>query len=275
MEQTPTILEGYSDMEKGAYLGAIASIATADHSATEQELEYIEALCVSANLSEQQEDVVKKAATEMGEEDLQRCLDVLKGSDLRFSLVSDMIAFAEADKDYTAEEKQNIEKIARYLGVNQQQLSVLDQYTKKAVQEAPAQAQGLEAGTTTPSNFLGGLGFGDKLKGAGINSSALLKGGLAVLGPIILARMFSGGSRRRGGGMFGGGGGLGGSMGGGLGGGLLGGMLGGGGGLLGGLLGGGGRRMGPGGGLFDMLSGGRGMGSTGGLLGNIFRRGGF
>ncbi len=104
MEQTPTILEGYSDTEKGAYLGAIASLATADHSASEQELEYIEALCLSANLSENQEDVVKRAATEMGEEDLQRCLDVLKGSDLRFSLVSDMIAFAEADKDYTAED---------------------------------------------------------------------------------------------------------------------------------------------------------------------------
>jgi uncharacterized tellurite resistance protein B-like protein len=285
MEQKPTILEGYSDMEKGAYLGAIASLATADRSASEQELEYIEALCVSADLSESQEEVVKKAATEMTDEDLKRCLDTLKGSDLRFSLVSDLIAFAEADSDYSAEEKANVQKIANYLGVNQQQVAVLGEYTKKAVQAAPAQAESLEAGTTTPSNFLGGLGFGDKLKGAGINSNALLKGGLAVLGPIILAQMFRGG-RRRSGGMFGGGGGLGSALGGGLLGGMLGGgggmmgggggMLGGsGGGLLGGLLGGGGRRMGPGGGLFDMLSGGRGMGSTGGLLGNLFKRGGF
>ena len=288
-QQTPTILEGYSDVEKGAYLGAIASIATADRSASEHELEYIEALCVSANLSESQEEVVKRAATEMTEEDLQRCLDTLKGSDLRFSLVSDLIAFAEADKNYSAEEKQNIEKIAKYLGVNQQQFSVLNDFTKKAVQEAPQHAEQLETGSTTPSNFLGGLGFGDKLKGAGINSGALLKGGLAVLGPIILAQMFRGGSRRRGGGMFGGGGGLGSVLGGGLLGGMLsggGGMLGGGGGgmlggrgggggLLGGLLGGGGRSMGAGGGLFDMLSGGRGMGSTGGLLGGLLRRGGF
>jgi len=271
MEQKPTILEGYNDMEKGAYLGAIASIATADRAATEQELEYIEALCTSANLSENQEDVVKKAATEMTEEDLHRCLDVLKGSDLRFSLISDLIAFAEADSNYSAEEKGNVEKIAKYLGVNGQQFSVLSEFTKKAVQEVPAQAESLESGATTPSSFMGGLGFGDKLKGAGINSSALLKGGLAVLGPIILAQMFRGGSRRRGGGMFGGGGGMGGS----LGGGLLGGLLGGGGGLLGGMLGGGRRSMGAGGGLFDMLSGGRGMGSTGGLFGNLLKRGGF
>lgn len=28
--ETTTVLEGYSDQEKGAYLGAMASIATAD-----------------------------------------------------------------------------------------------------------------------------------------------------------------------------------------------------------------------------------------------------
>ena len=277
MEQTPTILEGYSDMEKGAYLGAIASIATADRSATEEELEYIEALCMSANLSESQEAVVKRAATEMTEEDLEKCLDVLKGSDLRFSLVSDLIAFSEADQNYTAEEKQNVEKIAAHLGVNKQQFSVLDEFTKKAVDEVPAHAEELQSGSTTPSNFLGGLGLGDKLKGAGINTNALLKGGLAVLGPIILAQMFRGG-RRRSGGMFGGGGG-GGLLGGLLGGGL-GGMLGGSGGGLGGMLGssggGLGRSMGRGGGgLFDILGGGRGFGSAGGLLGKVLGGGRF
>lgn len=270
--QTPTILEGYSDVEKGAYLGAIASIATADKSASEEELQYIEALCASAELSEDQEAAVKRAATEMSDEELQRCLDILKTSDLRFSLVSDLIAFSESDQNYSAEEKQNVQKIATYLGVNGEQFSLLNQFTKKAVEEAPAQAEQLESGATTPQNFLGGLGFGDKLKGAGINTNALLKGGLAVLGPIILAQMFRGG-RRRGGGMFGGGamGGGGGMLGGLLGGGL-GGMLGGGG--LGGMLGGN-RNSGMGGplgggGLFDILGGGnRGFGSAGGLLGKI------
>jgi uncharacterized tellurite resistance protein B-like protein len=264
MEQKPTILEGYSDLEKGAYLGAIASIATADRSASEEELLYIEALAESADLSDQQMDAVKRAATELSEDELKRCLDVLKGSDLRFSLVSDLIAFAEADQNYTAEEKQNVEKIAKYLGVNQEQFSLLNQFTQKAVQEVPAHAEQLQEAKETPSQFLGGLGLNDKLKGAGINTNGLLKGALAVMGPIILAQMFRGGMRRRSGGMFGGstmggGGGLGGMLGGGGG---LGGMLGGG---LGGMLGG---AMGRGGGLFDMLSGGRG---TGGMLGRMFR----
>ena len=48
------LLKDYSDMEKGAYLGAISSIATADHSASEEEIEYIMALADSADLSEDQ-----------------------------------------------------------------------------------------------------------------------------------------------------------------------------------------------------------------------------
>jgi uncharacterized tellurite resistance protein B-like protein len=248
MEITTAILEGYSDMEKGAYLGAIASIATADRSATEEELSYLQALSESANLSEEQTNLIRDAAsTQMSDEDLKRCLDVLKTSELRFSLVSDVIAFAESDQSYSEQEKQKVQQIAQYLGVNKEQFSVLDQFTKKAVQEAPKHAEALQTEQTTPGSFLDSLGFGDKMKNAGINSNSLLKGALGILGPIILAKMFSGGNRRGSsmGGMFGGGSGMGG--------GLLGGLLGGGGGLLGGLLG-----------------GGRGFGNAGGMLGRMF-----
>ena len=254
MQETVTILEGYSENEKGAYLGAIASIATADRVASEEELSYLEALSDSANLSEQQKNLIVEAAkNQMSDDDLKRCLDVLKKSELRFSLVSDVIAFAESDKSYSEEEKQTVQKIAQYLGVNQQQFAVLDQFTKKAVQEAPKHAEALQSQESNPTNFLDSLGFGDKLKSAGINSNSLLKGALGILGPIVLSRMLGGGRRGGGmGGMFGGG-----SMGG-LGGGLLGGLLGGGGGLLGGMLG-----------------GGRGFGGAGGMLGRILggRRG--
>ena len=255
MEQQTTILEGYSDAEKGAYLGAIASVATADRTASPEEMEFIEALCESANLSEEQNEVIRNAAiTQITDEDLVGFLDVLKTSDLRFSFVSDVIAFSQADQNYSEEEKQTVQKIASYLGVNQDQFSVLDQFTKKAVSEVPAQAQALQSEQTSPNGFLDSLGFGDKLKNAGINTNSLMKGALGIIGPMLLAKMFSGGRRSSGG--------LGGMLGGGGGGGLLGGLLGGGstgGGLLGGLLG-----------------GGRGFGSAGGMLGRILGgKGGF
>ena len=256
MEQATTILQGYSDREKGAYLGAIASLATADRNASEEELEYIEALIESADISGEQAELIRNAAnSDITDKDLKGFLDVLKSSDLRFSLVSDVIAFAEADQSYSEEEKQNIQEISAYLGVNPQQLSILDQFTKKAVREVPQHAEAIQSDNTSPAGFLDGLAFGDKLKNAGINSSSIVKGALGILGPILLAKMFS----KRG------------STGGGL--------LGGGGGLLGSLLGGGGGLFGSGGGLSGgggllggLLGGGRGFGAASGMLGRLFGR---
>jgi uncharacterized tellurite resistance protein B-like protein len=239
MEQTEKLLRDYSDVEKGSYLGAIASIATADRVASQEELDYIRTLAGSAELSPEQKEAVEKAATELSGEELKHCLDNLKASDLRFSLITDLIAFAESDQNYSPEEKANIEKVAQYLNINRQQFSLLDQFVKKTaeVKAKPEQIQ--------QHGFLGSLGLEDKFKGAGINFGGLTRGLLGIAGPMILGSLVSRGlSGRRGGGG-------------------LGGMLGGG---LGGMLGGGGL-----GSLTSMLNGGRGLGSTGGLFSRILR----
>ena len=258
MEQQQTLLQNYSDEEKGAYLGAIASIATADRQATEEEVEFITALAESAELSGAQHNAVMQAANGLSAEDLKRCLDILKGSELRFSLITDMIAFAESDQEYSAEEKASVEKIAQYLNINQQQFSLLDQFVKKS------NASGAAPEEMQKPGFMDSLGLGDKMKSAGINSSGLLRTVIGIAGPMVLASMF----RRRGGGLGGMlGGGLGGMM---SGGGGLGGMMGGGGGLGSVISMLGGRR----GGLGGMLGGGGGLG---GMLGSILGggRGGF
>lgn len=237
------VLKDYSDLEKGAYLGAIASISTADRTASEEELAYLEALSDSAELAEEQKQAVLAAATEMSGEELRHCLDILKNSELRFSLMADLLAFAEADKDYSAEEKEGIEKIARELNISQQQFSLLNQFVKKAAASGATPEEAGQAG------FLDKLGLGDQMKSAGINGGSMLKGLLSIAGPMILAGMVSRGMGRRSG--------LGGGLGSGFGGGF-GGGLGGGGGI---------------GSLISMLSGGRGMRNTGGLFGRIL--GGF
>ncbi|SRR5829696_5953389 len=239
MEENRKILEGHSDLEKGAYLGAIASIATADREASEEELEYISELCDAADLSPQQKQMVIRAATELKGEELNKCLDVLKNSELKYSLVTDLIAFAKADENYSEEEQENVQSIAEYLGLNQTQFSLLDQFAEKATASTAPPEQ-----VAQPS-FLSSLGLKDKMQNAGIGGSSLLKGLLGIAAPMILSGMMSRGLGRGtsfGGGMFGGGG-----------------MSGGGG--LGSLIG--------------MLSGGRGMGSTGGLFGRILGGGRF
>lgn len=232
METEKKLLRDYSDIEKGAYLGAISSIATADHSATEEELEYIMALAESADISEEQKMAVGKAAKELSGDELKRCLDILKTSDLRFSLITDLISFAESDKNYSEQEKANIQGIAKYLNIDQQQFSLLDQFVKKTA-ETNVQPEEIQK-----PGFLSALGFDQKFKNSGINIGSLTKGLLGIAGPFILAKMLSGRGRSASTNP------LARSMG--MGGGL--------------------------GSIISMLSGGRGIGGVGNLLGRLLRR---
>jgi uncharacterized tellurite resistance protein B-like protein len=247
MEENHNILEGHTDIEKTAYLGAIASIATADRQATEEELAYISGLCNAAGLNADQTTIVQNAATDLSGKELEKNLEVLKNSNLKFSLVADLMTFAKSDNDYSEEENESIHKIAEYLGVDQHQFSLLDQFADKATNTD------IDATQNNPQHILNSSGIKDKLENAGINSGSLLKGLITMAAPFILSRIFSRGANNSGSG-----GGLGGALGGALGG------------NLGGMLGGGGL-----GSLVGMLSGGRGLGSAGGLLGRILGGGGF
>ncbi len=250
--QSESVLTGYSEREKGAYLAALASLSTADRQASQEELDHLREIARAAGLSPQQEEFILNSATDISGEELKKCLDVLKTSQLRYSLITDLIALAKADENYTEDEKENIEKIATYLGVNHNQVDVLDEFVIKAAEKDPSPEQAQSSG------FLDSLGMRDKFSKAGLNLGGGQGGGLlGMLGPILLggiaAKALSG-RRRSGGGMFGGGG---------LGGGLLGGALGG---MLGGGMGG------LGGGLGSILGGlnrSRNSRSMGGMLGRI------
>ena len=177
------LLKDYSDLEKGAYLGAISSIATADHSATSEEIEYMLGLADSAGLSDSQKQAVERAATEMTGDELKKCLDILKDSELKFSLVTDLISFAKSDGSYSEKEQGNVEKISQYLGINQQQFNLLDQFVNKTAETQP------EPEEITKPGFLSKLGLDQKFKNSGININSLAKGLLGVAGPLILANL--------------------------------------------------------------------------------------
>ena len=277
-----SLLQNYSESEKTAYLSTIAALASADRSASEQETQFLTALAESAQLSPGAAQLVLAAANDSSNQSIAQHLDALKGSELRYSLVADIISFAKADDKYSGEEQQMMQKMAAYLGVNSEQVQALGQAVEQTQQQPAAQTE-----EQANSMFSGG-GIGDMLRKVGIQPSTLAKGMLGILAPILISKVLSG---RSGGGMTGGGmgsgGGLGssggmggmGGMGGGmlgalgglLGAGVLGGMMGGGqsqGGGLGGLLGGGGQAQGGGlGGGGGGLGGG--LGSLRGVLGGL------
>ncbi|GAA3920963.1 TerB family tellurite resistance protein [Hymenobacter algoricola] len=233
----PQLLQNYSDQEKAAYLSAIASLASADREASAAEVEFLQQLAQSVGLSGGATQQVLAAAKDASNESIKHNLDTLRGSDLRFSLVTDLISFARADGAYSNTEEEMVTKISTYLGINQQQ--------KQALETVVDQAATVPHSAEDPGKqgFLSGIT--DKLDSVGIPKGALMAGLLGVVAPMVISRVMGGGNRAGGmGGMMGGGGStmgglLGGAMGGGGGmGGMLGGLLGGG--LLSSVLGGGG-----------------------------------
>lgn len=208
--QQTQLLKDYTDREKGAYLGAIASIASADSEASAEEMEFLEALAESAGLSEESRKDVLAIAKDPRNINVQKCLDALKQSDLRFSLVTDLMGFANADGDVSPEEEAKIKAMSDYLNINQEQYSVLKEFVHTADK---AQQQGedvLEPG------FMEKHGFGQMFNKANIPKSSMLNGALGMLAPMVIAGLMSRGRSR------------GGMMGGGLLGSVLGGMMGGG-----------------------------------------------
>ena len=224
------LLQNYSEEEKTAYLSAIASLATADRQASGAESQFLQALAQQAGLSGGATQQVLAAAQDSNNQSIQQHLDVLKGSDLRFSLVTDLISFARADGSYANDEEAMIGKMSQYLGINQEQKQALETVVDQAA-TVPHDPQ-----DPAKEGFLNSIG--DKLSNVGIPKGALMAGLLGVVAPMVISRVMGGGQNQNAN-SGGSGGGMLGSV---LGGGTLGGLLGGAansglGGMLGGLLG--------------------------------------
>ena len=227
------LLQSYSETEKTAYLSAIASLATADRQASGAESQFLQALAQQAGLSGGATQQVLAAAQDASNQSIQQHLNVLKNSDLRFSLVTDLISFARADGSYSNDEEAMIGKMAQYLGINQEQKQTLETVVDQAA-TVPHDPQ-----DPAKEGFLSSIG--DKLSSVGIPQGALMAGLLGVVAPMVISRVMGSGSQNQNTNANSDSGGMMNSV---LGGGTMGGLLGGAaqsglGGLLGSLLGGG------------------------------------
>ncbi|HTD94913.1 MAG TPA: TerB family tellurite resistance protein [Chitinophagaceae bacterium] len=186
------ILSGNSAAEKAAYITAIASIATADNTASENEINYLLNLADHAGLGDADKEGVREAALDKTGSRLKPALDTLKPSELRFSLVADLIAFAESDSNLAPQEKEQIACIADYLGITSDQLGTLHEYVQHASNQS---AEGMALSATAGSG-----GIMDKLKSSGIDMGSLTKGILSFVGPMIIGNLVSKGLNKNSGG---------------------------------------------------------------------------
>jgi len=248
METKQIILSNFTDQEKLAYLSTLAALATSDREASGEELKQLREISQRAGLSIDLEENILEAAKDISGNDLKNSLDVLKESDLRYGLITDLIAMAKADESYTSEEKENIEKVSRYLNVTGTQFSLLDQFVDKAAQEERTSEEYSEPG------FLRSTGMQDKFSNAGFNMGSIGKSIFGFLGPILLSSLAGRALGRRNSGSVSNQGGLGG--------------------MLGGMLSGPTNQTNINSGLGSLLSGlsrSRSNGSMGSLLGRLLR----
>lgn len=252
------LLAGYSDREKSAYLGAVATVAMTDSQVNDEEIDFLRTLGEAAQLPADEIDRVIAAASQPSAAHLQRDLDALKGSELRYSLITDVVSFAKADGHFTTEEAEGISKMANYLGVNEAQFKAMAEFVDHSATPVGGGVNAIQP------EQLNSSGFGDRFKQLGIPPGAM-QALLTVAAPIVLRALFK--NRSANNPMAGSG--LGGLMGsqGGQGGGVAGGLLGQ---LLGGFGGGQAARTGGGlGSMASILSGGRGYRSSRGLLESV------
>jgi uncharacterized tellurite resistance protein B-like protein len=187
-QEQATLLKNYSLPERGAYLGALATMALADGNVSAEEIDFLTLMSEAAELPQTMQQEVQQIARNPSQVSLQKCLDVLKGSPLRFSFITDLISFAKVDGQLSAPEQKRIQDMSAYLGVSEQQFSILNEFVDKA-----GQAQQGED-PTSPA-FLTKSGFDNLFKTANI-SPQMVQGMLGVLAPIVLSKMISGGHQR-------------------------------------------------------------------------------
>ena len=138
---------------------------------------------------------MQQAALDTTGSRLKSALDTLKSSELRYSLVTDLIAFAESYSNLAPEEKEHIADVAQYLGINSQQLEALNAYVQHAASQ-PQEAFATASAPAAGGGLLDSLGIGNKLQNSGINMGSLAKGLLSVVGPMILSNLMSNGLNR-------------------------------------------------------------------------------
>jgi len=130
MQEEKHQLLKYSMDERKAYLCLVASIASADNEVSDEEIINIRELAKKVELDARSMGMVLAAAGDPRTVPIKQCLKLLSESELRFTLITDMLFLAYADNDYAPSEKSVISGFALELRVNSEQLSAIEDYVK-------------------------------------------------------------------------------------------------------------------------------------------------
>lgn len=115
--------------ERVDYMMIVASMAGADVMLDQHELDRLRELCDELELPQKETEEIL-AASHRPTASIERHLDALKSSALRFKLLSDCVSLAYADDDYGKEEKSEVDALAKSLDVTAEQLTAIEELVK-------------------------------------------------------------------------------------------------------------------------------------------------
>lgn len=194
-------LEKYSENEQIAYLSILASLCYADKDFGEEERKKLDAFLNELHMSDAGKAKVYAAIFSFQHDEKEsviQTLQALQDTDLKFTLISDLCLFAYLDKNFTQEERQYIDDIAKKLNITPEQVDAIRivQENLSKIQDIPSNSERFKALIKESSAKLAGVGvpvtavavsgsvFG--LSAAGITS------GLAALGALVGGGMLAG-----------------------------------------------------------------------------------
>lgn len=175
----------YPEVERVDYLCVAATIAAADGKITDDEISHIREFCEHIEIGEIGIGLIIAAIENPAGVDLQTILSRLKHTDLKFTLLTDMLFIAHADGIVCPGEQEEIKKIAEMLAITSPQIDAIDRYVEAAIsaqqskrseahwKQVGSEIAGILAGAGIP---LGAVALAGTIFGNGISS------GLAALG---------------------------------------------------------------------------------------------
>ena len=123
-------LANYPEVERVDYLSIVASIAAADDKVTDEEITKIREFCETIGIGEIGLGMIISAVGDPSVIDIEPILARLSKSDLRFTLLTDMLFMAHADGIFVPSEEEEIRRIASMLNINQKQIDAMNKYVE-------------------------------------------------------------------------------------------------------------------------------------------------
>lgn len=130
--------------ERVDYLVVVASMAAVDGEVSATEFEKWREFCKALELGPAETGQVMSALEYPDKVRIQEVTARLRSSELRFTLMTDLLFMAHADDKYCEAEQREIRELADALNVNEAQLAALEKYVLAVLKAAKAEGVGSE-----------------------------------------------------------------------------------------------------------------------------------